>query len=76
VVCPGWVYTPLMDDWLQMQPDPQAAEAKVRASLPMGKIGTPRDIAHLVAFLASDDAGYITGASLVIDGGLSAKFAT
>jgi NAD(P)-dependent dehydrogenase (short-subunit alcohol dehydrogenase family) len=59
-----------------MQPDPQAAEAKVRASLPMGKIGTPRDIAHLVAFLASDDAEYITGASLVIDGGLSAKFAT
>jgi len=40
-----------------------------------GRVGTPEDVANFAAFLASDEAGYITGAELYIDGGLSARYA-
>lgn len=69
-ICPGWVRTDLVQSWLDMQPDPSAAEAKVLSVQPLGRIGTPEEIANLVAFVASDEASFITGADLVIDGGL------
>jgi NAD(P)-dependent dehydrogenase (short-subunit alcohol dehydrogenase family) len=75
-VCPGFVQTRLVEDWLATQPDPAAAERELVDALPLGRIGRPEEIASLVAFLASDEASYITGASLLIDGGLSARFAT
>ncbi|MFU8869413.1 3-oxoacyl-ACP reductase FabG [Natronococcus sp.] len=42
---------------------------RMRASIPKGTLGTPEDIGHAVAYLASEEAGYVTGASLVVDGG-------
>lgn len=75
-ICPGWVRTRLVEEWLAMQPDPGAAERQVLLVHPLGRIGTPEDIANLVAFLASDEAGFITGAAIVIDGGLSARFSS
>jgi NAD(P)-dependent dehydrogenase (short-subunit alcohol dehydrogenase family) len=75
-VSPGWVKTPLVSAHFERQPDPHQAEARVADVQPIGRIGAPRDIANLVAFLASDDASYITGTEIVIDGGISAKYAT
>ena len=74
-VCPGWTRTQLVQEWFDLQPDPAAAEAKVLAVHPLGRIGTPQEIANFIAFLASDEASFITGAMLLIDGGLSAQFA-
>jgi NAD(P)-dependent dehydrogenase (short-subunit alcohol dehydrogenase family) len=58
-----------------MQPDPTAAEQRVLDVHPMGRIATPEEIANLVAFVASDEASAITGASLSIDCGLGIRFA-
>jgi NAD(P)-dependent dehydrogenase (short-subunit alcohol dehydrogenase family) len=75
-VCPGFVETRLVEDWLESQPDPVAARREVLEAHPLGRIGKPAEIASLIAFLVSDEASFITGASLLIDGGLSARFAT
>jgi NAD(P)-dependent dehydrogenase (short-subunit alcohol dehydrogenase family) len=71
-VAPGAVDTPLM--WMTTPPD-QLASMRVRidAEVPLGKIGTPLDIAHCVAWLLSDEARYVTGAVYLVDGGVSAK---
>ena len=63
-VCPGFILTPMQEAeyTLEMR---RAFEAKV----PLGKLGRPEDVAALFAFLASDDAGFITGQYFVIDGG-------
>jgi glucose 1-dehydrogenase len=66
-VAPGAIRT---DINRQVLSDP-AYEAKVTAKIPAGFIGEPEDVARLVAYLVSDDARYITGATLFIDGGLS-----
>jgi NAD(P)-dependent dehydrogenase (short-subunit alcohol dehydrogenase family) len=75
-VCPGFVRTQLTEEWLARQPDPAAAERRVLEVQPLGRIGTPAEVASLVAYLASDEASYVTGAAWLIDGGLSARFAS
>ena len=74
-ICPGFVDTPMFDGFLAEQPDPDAALARAAGRTPLGRIGTPRDVADGFVYLASDDARWITGASLVIDGGLTAGLA-
>lgn len=73
-VSPGWVRTYLVDEYLEHQDDPEAVIAKVLSTLPLKRMATPRDVANLVAFLASDEATYITGTEITIDGGVTAKF--
>lgn len=75
-ICPGWTRTQLVDEWLQMQPEGAAAEQRVLDQHPLRRMATPAEIANVVSFVASDEASFITGAALVIDGGLSARFAT
>jgi glucose 1-dehydrogenase len=64
VINPGYIDTPGERKFATEEQIAQAAR-----SLPWGRLGTPRDIARAVAFLASDDADYITGSTLVVDGG-------
>jgi NAD(P)-dependent dehydrogenase (short-subunit alcohol dehydrogenase family) len=75
-VSPGWTRTQLVEEWFRLQPDPAAAEAGVMRAHPMGRIATPEEVANLVAFVASDEASAITGASLAVDCGLGIQFAT
>jgi NAD(P)-dependent dehydrogenase (short-subunit alcohol dehydrogenase family) len=70
-VCPGWIPTGFNDPVLADMSDAEV-EAMVKATVPMGRQGTPEEIAAAVSFLASNDATYITGHALVVDGGLTA----
>jgi NAD(P)-dependent dehydrogenase (short-subunit alcohol dehydrogenase family) len=74
-VCPGWVRTALVDEWLERQDDPAGALAAVEAVQPLRRISTPDEIAAGIAFLASAEASFVTGSALVIDGGLTARAA-
>jgi NAD(P)-dependent dehydrogenase (short-subunit alcohol dehydrogenase family) len=75
-VMPGYTRTRLVEEWLQTQPDPAAMERRVVEIQPLRKMATPAEIANLVAFVASDEASAITGASLAADCGLGVMFAT
>jgi NAD(P)-dependent dehydrogenase (short-subunit alcohol dehydrogenase family) len=75
-VSPGWTRTRLVEEWFSLQPDPAAAEASIMNVHPMRRIATPLEVANLVAFVASDEASGITGASLSVDCGLGIQFAT
>ncbi|RIK52541.1 MAG: hypothetical protein DCC57_09720 [Chloroflexi bacterium] len=72
-ISPGFMDTPLLARWLASEPDPAATLARVNGYHPLGRIGKPEDIGHLVTFLASDFAGFITGANIVVDGGLTTR---
>ena len=74
-VSPGWVRTQPAIDGFSQADDPAAEEQRVIEIHPLKRIGQPEDIGELVAFLASDAASYITGTEIVIDGGISARFA-
>jgi NAD(P)-dependent dehydrogenase (short-subunit alcohol dehydrogenase family) len=72
-ICPGDVDTPLLQEYFDEQGDPDAARQEIMERYPLGRFATPRDIANLAVFLASDDASYITGIDIIVDGGLLAK---
>ena len=65
-VVPGPIMTPATQAWFEMDPDAGAAIANAN---PMGRIGTPEEVANVVACLASDASSYVTGASIPVDGG-------
>jgi NAD(P)-dependent dehydrogenase (short-subunit alcohol dehydrogenase family) len=75
-VLPGYTRTRLVEEWLSKQPDPAEAERRVLALQPLRRIATPAEIANLVAFVASDEASAMTGASLAADCGLGIMYAT
>lgn len=70
---PGYVWTPMVENHLASMPDPAAAKAAVEAMHPLGHMGEPDDIAWACVYLASDEAKFITGAELVVDGGYTAR---
>jgi len=68
-VCPGVIDTPAIRRAFTLAPE---RESVVREAIPMRRLGKPEEIARVILFLASDDASYVTGTTLVADGGLTA----
>ena len=69
-VAPGAIITPINKALLDDKPKLNALLGKI----PLGRLGTPEDVAGLVAFLASDDAAYVSGSTFVVDGGLMRSY--
>jgi NAD(P)-dependent dehydrogenase (short-subunit alcohol dehydrogenase family) len=62
----------MLERFLAAQADPEAAHAGATALHPLGRLGAPRDVAEAFVYLASDEAAWVTGTALVVDGGLTA----
>jgi NAD(P)-dependent dehydrogenase (short-subunit alcohol dehydrogenase family) len=75
VICPGTVFTPLMEPMLRARGDGdlEAGLAKTLVKYPIGRLGTPEEIARVALFLASDEASFLTGSVMAADGGMTAQ---
>lgn len=71
-VCPCFVDTPLVQAWVASAHDQEQARKDVDQAQPIGRVGKPQEIAAAIAFLASDEAAFITGVALPVDGGVTA----
>jgi NAD(P)-dependent dehydrogenase (short-subunit alcohol dehydrogenase family) len=71
-VCPGTTRTPLVDRAIQAAADPEAHERALASTRPLRRLGTPGEIAAAIVFAASDQASFMTGSELVVDGGYTA----
>jgi len=72
-VCPGVIDTPLTDAFLERAEDPDVLRAEYAAASPLNRMGTAREVANCVLFLASDEASFVTGSALVVDGATTAR---
>ena len=75
VICPGTVYTPLMEPMLRARGggDLAAGLALTTVKYPIGRLGTPDEIAAVALFLASDDSSFLTGSVITADGGMTSQ---
>jgi 2-hydroxycyclohexanecarboxyl-CoA dehydrogenase len=71
VVCPGPTETPLLRAMTDQAPDSERLLAALSRAVPMRRLGRPEEVASAVAFLASEEAGYVTGQTLSVSGGLT-----
>ncbi|MEO8482478.1 MAG: glucose 1-dehydrogenase [Acidobacteriota bacterium] len=70
---PGFITTPMVEAFIHAAPDAAAVQHAIEAKHPLGHLGEPDDIAWGVVYLASDEAKFVTGSELVIDGGYTAQ---
>jgi 3alpha(or 20beta)-hydroxysteroid dehydrogenase len=68
-ICPGIIDTPILEETRRLLGGGEIAEARLSAMQPLGRLGRSEEVASTAAYLASDDAGFITGATLNVDGG-------
>lgn len=71
-ICPGYIETPLWDQWLAQLSDPEATMREVLKAHPLGRTGKPKDVAEAALFLVSEGASFISGTYLVVDGAMTA----
>jgi dihydroanticapsin dehydrogenase len=67
-LCPGWIDTPMNDLYFRDKPEEKEKAARLQ---PVGRLGTPQDIANAALFLATDEASFIIGLPLIVDGGIA-----
>jgi NAD(P)-dependent dehydrogenase (short-subunit alcohol dehydrogenase family) len=72
-VCPGVIDTPLTDAFLDRAEDPDALRADYAATSPFDRMGTAREVANCVLFLASGEASFVSGSALLVDGATTAR---
>ena len=72
-VHPGFIRTPMVEGFTKASGDREAMVAALTALHPLGRLGEPEEVAATIAFLASDDASFMTGSELVVDGGYTAQ---
>lgn len=73
VICPGWVDTPINYAHAELLGGLEHVYATIDSFQPIGRPGEPREIAHVALFLASDEASFMTGSVVVVDGGMTAQ---
>ncbi len=71
-ICPGWIRTAMLDEAFALADDPAAAERRALSRHPLGRLGAPEDIAAMAAWLASDEASFVSGQFFTVDGALTA----
>ncbi|SFS66985.1 SDR family NAD(P)-dependent oxidoreductase [Halostagnicola kamekurae] len=70
-VCPGFTNTQLVEQYLEGQGDPEKAREEMEAQYPLKRLAEPEEVADAILFLASDEASFVSGHGLVVDGGFS-----
>lgn len=72
-ICPGAIETPMLERVIEFQGDSNEVRARRLKNYPLNRFGYPHEVAQTALFLASDDSTFVTGATIVVDGGFTAK---
>ncbi|MGY5859565.1 MAG: SDR family NAD(P)-dependent oxidoreductase [Candidatus Thorarchaeota archaeon] len=72
-ICPGAIETPMLDRVIDFQGEPSDVRTKRQKNYPLGRFGTSEEVAQTALFLASEDSSFVTGATIVVDGGFTSK---
>jgi NAD(P)-dependent dehydrogenase (short-subunit alcohol dehydrogenase family) len=72
-ICPGAIETPMLARVIDFQGDPEEVRQQRMSNYPLGRFGNPEEVAQTALFLASDDSSFVTGATIIVDGGFTAK---
>lgn len=67
-ICPGWIDTPINDLYFKDKPEEKERAARLH---PIGRLGTAQDIANMALFLATDEASFVLGSAIIVDGGMT-----